>query len=58
MFDHALIDFTISQLSNSDGTFSNRVTECVFETDVDVDTECVVCILRKYSTCTRDYKVC
>ena len=46
IFDHAVIDFNISTENNPDGTFSNRVTECVFKTDVDVDTECVVCILR------------
>jgi hypothetical protein len=45
VFDHAFVDFTISKGQNSDGTFSNRVTECVFRTNVDVNTECVVCIL-------------
>jgi len=46
VFDHALIDFTISMDVKPDGTFINRVTECIFETDVDVNTECVVCIFR------------
>ncbi len=46
VFDHALIDFTISVDVKPDGTFINRVTECIFETDVDVNTECVVCIFR------------
>ena len=45
VFDHAFVDFTISQAQNSDGTFTNRVTECIFRTNVDVNTECVVCIL-------------
>ena len=48
IFDHALIDFTISVETNPDGTFNNRVTECIFQTDVDVDTECVVCIFRDW----------
>ncbi len=47
-FDHAYIDFTISMERKPDGSFANRVTECIFETDVDLDTECVVCILRDW----------
>ena len=49
VFDHAKIDFKISTDQKPDGTFSNRVTECIFETDVDVNTECVVCLLRDWS---------
>jgi len=45
-FDHARIDFTISMEQKPDATFINKVTECIFETDVDVNTECVVCIFR------------
>jgi len=48
LFDHATIDFTISMDTKPDGTFINRVTECIFETDVDVDTECVVCLLKDW----------
>jgi len=46
VFDHAKIDFTFSSEQKPDGTFIDRVTECIFETDVDVNTECVVCLLR------------
>jgi len=48
VFDHATIDFTISMDTKPDGTFINRVTECIFETDVDIDTECVVCLLKDW----------
>ena len=49
VFEHAKIDFKISTDKKHDGTYSNRVTECIFETDVDVNTECVVCLLRDWS---------
>jgi len=48
VFDHATIDFTISIDTKPDGTFINRITECIFETDVDIDTECVVCLLKDW----------
>lgn len=46
VFDHATVDFTISVEQKEDGTFIDRVTECVFKTDVDINTQCVTCILR------------
>ena len=46
VFDHAFVDFTISMEQKPDGSFSNLVTECIFKTDVDINTECVVCIFR------------
>ena len=46
VFDHAFVDFVRTFVQNPDGTLSDRVTECVFRADVDVNTECVVCILR------------
>jgi len=46
VFDHAKIDFKITTEQKPDDTFIDRVTECIFETDVDVNTECVVCLLR------------
>ena len=49
VFDHAKINFKISTDQKPDGTFIDRVTECIFETDVDVNTECVVCLLRDWT---------
>lgn len=46
VFDHAFVDFKMSSTQNADGTLSDRVTECTFRADVDVNTECVVCIMR------------
>lgn len=46
VFDQAIVDFTITSNENPDGTFSDRVTECSFRTNADVNTECVVCILQ------------
>lgn len=46
VFDHAFVDFKMSSTQNADGTLSDRVTECTFRADVDVNTQCVVCILR------------
>lgn len=46
VFDKAFVDFTISKTENPDGTLTSRVTECIFRTNVDVNTECVVCILK------------
>ena len=46
VLEHAFVDFNISTEQKPDGSFSSLVTECVFETDVDINTECVVCIFR------------
>ncbi len=46
IFDHAQIDFTISTEQKEDGTLINRVTECIFQSEDDIQTECVVCILQ------------
>jgi len=43
---HAQIDFTIDMETKDDGFFINRVTECIFQSENDIDTECVVCILQ------------
>ena len=46
VFDHAFVDLKRSSSQNSDGTLNDRVTDCIFRADVDVNTTCVVCILK------------
>jgi len=45
-FDQAQVDFTISTEQKEDGTLISRVTECIFQSEDDIQTECVVCILQ------------